>query len=185
MLHCGEAWVSIPASSAQDHLNLVFTGTYEHSIDQKHRLAIPAELRGQIQRAVGTTREAIGLYVTIGADGPGGVALCLYTEEDFQRRAEQLDDSELDAQTLLDYERLLFSLARRVELDKQGRVRLPDNLLRRAGLQNDVVLLGVKDHLEVRDRQTWLDYVDQRLRENPEVLMNPRQAMRRPTAADR
>ncbi|MEX0654084.1 MAG: hypothetical protein WD534_13545 [Phycisphaeraceae bacterium] len=154
---------------------MVFTGTYEHAIDKKNRLAIPADIRGQIQRAVGAAEgDTVYLYVTLGDDQ----ALSLYTEDGFEQRARELDDSELNAGDLLAYERLLFSLARRVELDRQGRVRLPDNLLKQAGLGSEVVLLGVKDHLEVRDRESWNEYVQQMLKSQPQVLMNPRRAMR-------
>lgn len=159
---------------------MVFTGTYEHTIDQKHRLAIPAEIRSTIQRQAGKTRDAaVSLYVTIGFGGPGGNALSLYTEEDFEKRAAQLDDSQLDTRAVLEYEQLYLSIARKVELDKQGRVLLPENLINRAGLKSEVVIIGVKDHLEIRDRQTWLEYVDRRLREEPGILVNPRLVMRR------
>lgn len=154
---------------------MVFTGTYEHTIDSKNRLAIPADLRAQMQREAGATQgDALFVYVTL-----DDRALSLYTEQGFEQRAADLDHSELDAPELLEYERLLFSLARRVEVDRQGRVRLPDNLLSQAGLNAEVVLLGVKDHLEVRDRQSWRDHVTNLLRDRPGVLMNPRQAMRR------
>ncbi|MEX0885272.1 MAG: hypothetical protein WD009_02430 [Phycisphaeraceae bacterium] len=154
---------------------MVFTGTYEHAIDTKNRLAIPSEIRSQIQREVGTLEgEAVPLYVTLGEQR----TLCIYTERDFERRADELDSSQLDAGELLGYERLFFSLARRVELDRQGRVRLPETLLKQTGLGAEVVLLGVKDHLEVHDRQAWTEYVSQVLAEKPEVLMNPRRAMR-------
>ena len=156
---------------------MVFTGTYEHRIDSKNRLAIPAEVRAQVQREAGTGEgEAVYLYVTLGEGG----ALCLYTDQGFEQRARELDNSELEAEQLLAYERLLFSLAQRVEMDKQGRVRLPETLLKRTQLANEVVLLGVKDHLEVRDRKAWQDYVEQMLQQQSGFLMNPRRAMRRP-----
>lgn len=155
---------------------MVFTGTYEHTIDSKNRLAIPSDIRHQIQRQMGAAEgDAIYLYVTLGEDQ----SLSLYTEDGFEQRARELDDSELAPQDLLAYERMLFSLARRVEVDKQGRVRLPDNLLNQTGLASEVVLLGVKDHLEVRDRQSWMDHVQRMLQEKPGMLMNPRRAMRR------
>ncbi|MFW6059025.1 MAG: division/cell wall cluster transcriptional repressor MraZ [Phycisphaeraceae bacterium] len=155
---------------------MVFTGTYEHTIDSKNRLAIPSDIRHQIQRQMGAAEgDAIYLYVTLGEDQ----SLSLYTEEGFEQRARELDNSELAPQDLLDYERMLFSLARRAELDKQGRVRLPENLLKQTGLGSEVVLLGVKDHLEVRDRKSWMDHVQQVLQQQPQMLMNPRRAMRR------
>ena len=156
---------------------LVFTGTYEHSIDSKNRLAIPSEFRAQLQDGAGQPDGSnVALYVTLGE----GQALCLYTTDGFEKRAAELDQSELDAEQLLRYERLMFSLARRVDMDKQGRVRLPEHLLARARLSNEVVLLGVKDHIEIRDRAIWASYVDEILDSQPQILMNPRRAMRRP-----
>lgn len=155
---------------------MVFTGTYEHTIDAKQRVAIPSEVRSQIKRAEGVDAGgSIGLYVTLGDDS----VLCLYTDSGFERRAAELDDSTADADELLEYERLLFSLARRVELDKQGRIRIPETLLEQTQLGSEVVLLGVKDHLEIRDRKAWKAYVDQIRRDRPQLLMNPRRVMRR------
>lgn len=160
---------------------MVFTGTYEHAIDAKNRLAIPSDIRSQIQRSLGVDEaEGVSLYVTPEKKRPGGAgeALALYTEPDFERRATQLDSSERDADPMLDYEEILFSLSKRAEIDKQGRIRLPEHLLKRAGLGSDVVLLGVKDRLVIRDRATWYEYLEQRLAQDPDLLMNPRQAMR-------
>lgn len=156
---------------------MVFTGTYEHSIDAKNRLAIPSEIRVLFQRAAKgrSADSASHVYVTLGE----GQALCLYSEEDFEKRAADLDHSELEPEELLAYERLMYSLARRVDLDKQGRVRLPENLLSLAQLGTDVVLIGVKDHLEIRDRAAWQGHVQQTLAQHPNLLMNPRRAMRR------
>ncbi|QDU35376.1 Transcriptional regulator MraZ [Poriferisphaera corsica] len=159
---------------------MVFTGTYEHSIDAKNRLAIPAPIRAQIQRAAGAGEgDAIALFVIPGELDPEGGSLSIYTESDFEKRAQQLDDSELDADQLLEYERILFSLATRVEIDKQGRVRLPESLIKRANLPSDIVLLGVKDHLEVHSREAWLKRLEERLAQNPALLTNPRRMMRR------
>lgn len=155
---------------------MVFTGTYEHTIDAKKRLAIPSDIRGQVQRATGAGEgDPLVLVVALGEGG----ALRLYTESVFERRAEELERSELDAQELLDYERVFFSLARRIEVDRAGRIRLPDHLLEMAGLGSDVVLLGVKDHLEVRDRGAWQEHVAEVLRSRPSMLMDPRRAMRK------
>ncbi|QQE13417.1 hypothetical protein JD969_08155 [Planctomycetota bacterium] len=160
---------------------MVFTGTYEHSIDAKNRLAIPAPIRAQIQRAAGAGEgDAIALFVIPGELTPEGGSLSVYTESDFEKRAEQLDSSELDADELLEYERILFSLASRVEIDKQGRIRLPETLLKRTNLPTDIVLLGVKDHLEVRSREAWMERLEQKLAQNPALLTNPRRMMRKP-----
>ena len=155
---------------------MVFTGTYEHSIDTKNRLAVPAEVRSQIKRSLKAEKgDAVYLYVTLGSDG----ALCLYTEKGYEQRAEELDNSEMDAEELLEYERMFYSLSKLVEMDKQGRVTMPGDLLTRSGIGTDVVLIGVKDHLEVRDREAWNEHLQQMLKDRPNILMNPRLAMRR------
>jgi MraZ protein len=152
---------------------VLFTGTYEHSIDAKQRLAIPSEVRNRIK----PDRDGEALYAVI---GPGGT-LCLYTERGFEKRAEQLDESEAPPDEVLEYERMFYSLAQRVELDKQGRVRLPEHLLRLTELGNQVVLLGVKDRLEIRDRDQWIAERAEMLK-RPEMWSNPRQWMRRQSA---
>lgn len=149
---------------------MLFVGQYEHSIDAKHRLAIPSEVRQRLD----PQRDGQALYVAI-QQGP---TLCLYTEQDFEKRAEQLDHSERSPEEVLLYEQMFFSLAQRLEIDAQGRVRLPEKLLELAGLKRDVVLLGVKDHLEIHDRDAWQQKMERVLHERPDLLMNPRQAMR-------
>jgi transcriptional regulator MraZ len=156
---------------------LVFTGTHDHTIDKKNRLAIPAEVRAKIRREAGKPKDAdesIFLYVTLGMDE----ALCLYTEKGYDKRAEELDHSEIDTQELIDYETFFYAMTEQVEIDKQGRVTLPSGLLERSGLNSEVVLIGAKDHLEVRDRKTWYEKLSRALKERPEILRNPRLAMR-------
>lgn len=154
---------------------LVFTGTYEHTIDAKQRIAIPAEVRAQLAAEAATRGEPEPLhwFATLG----DGQVLCLYTERDFNRRAAELDQSQLDAEELLEYERLMFSLTRRVEVDKQGRIRLPEQLMSMTTLGSDVVLIGVKDHLEIHDRSTWNEHVKQMLSKQG-MLRNPRRMMK-------
>jgi transcriptional regulator MraZ len=155
---------------------LVFTGTHDHTIDKKNRLAIPAYVRTKIKREAGEPRdwdESIVLYVTLGTDE----ALCLYTEKGYEKRAEELDHSQMDTQALIDYEAIFYAMTQEVEIDKQGRVTLPSDLLERSGLSSEVVLIGVKDHLEIRDRKTWYEKLNNALKDRPEILRNPRLAM--------
>jgi len=155
---------------------LVFTGTYQHAIDAKNRVAIPSEVRSLLARSGEVPPETpVCWYVTLGEEG----SLSLYTESGFEKRAAELDQSELDAEELLDYERFFFSLAQRVEQDKSGRVRLPEQLVEMTDLQSEVVLIGVKDHLEIRDRQRWREQVEAMLKQRAGAVMNPRRAMRK------
>ena len=153
----------------------MFLGESTHSIDAKNRLAIPSDIRTLSHDSGDSSKQQTAYwYVTLGE----GQALCLYTDRGFEQRASELDHSDLDPDQLLAYERILFSLAKRVEMDKQGRVRLPENLLKMTGLSSEVVLIGVKDHLEIRDRQTWYTHLKQVLSVQPQILMNPRRAMK-------
>lgn len=169
------------------HPQVVFTGTFEHTIDAKNRLAIPSEIRSELQSASGSKHitpgnesqppsEAPSLYVYVILGE--GQSLSLYSPEVFEQRADQLDASPADTDELLTYERVLFSLAKRVELDKQGRIVLPENLLQMSKLGKEVVLIGAKDHVEIRDRQVWQEQVRQLLEQNPKLLSNPRRFIR-------
>lgn len=153
---------------------MFFSGSYDHTIDAKSRLAIPAPMRAKIQREAGVGEgEPVYLYVTLDRDK----CLTLYTEKGFERRAAQLESSRLPARELLEYERLFFSTAEQVEIDKQGRVRLPDSLLKWTRLQTEVKVLGVNDRIEVRPRDEWDRQLRDTLEHHPDKLMNPREAM--------
>jgi MraZ protein len=118
-------------------------GEYEHTVDDKNRLTLPARFREAL---------AGGVVVTRGMDG------CLYAYprddwlERFQSRVGGLDPLSREGRKL---QRHFFSGAAEAELDKQGRIMIPAPLLRYAGLQRDVVVAGVHDHLEIWDRETW------------------------------
>lgn len=148
---------------------MLFVGWHELSIDAKQRLAIPAEIRGQLNPQ--TDGEVLFAVIQ---EGP---TLSLYTEAGFAKRAEQLDASPRPPQEVLEYEQMFYSLASRVEIDKQGRVRLPERLLRIAKLDREVVMIGVKDHLQIHDRAAWEAKVADNLANRPELLMNPRRVM--------
>ncbi|MAE67671.1 MAG: hypothetical protein CMJ18_25740 [Phycisphaeraceae bacterium] len=170
---------------------MVFTGTYEHTVDKKNRLSIPADLRVQVQseQARHRARKFADLAVPPDPEAlsappvffilPGeSKALYLYTEKDVEQRAEDLIDSEVETEELLLYERMWFSAARRVELDGAGRITIPGDLRKDVNLESEVVLLGVHDHLEVRNRQDWYDYKKQILTEQPQLMMDPRRMKR-------
>lgn len=155
---------------------MIFTGTYEHTIDAKRRLAIPSEIRSILEREARQAGQEgpLRLYVALGDEG----SLALYTPRVFEKRAAELDHSGLDADQLLEYERYFYSLAVEVVLDAQGRIRLPEHLLKLAKLGTEVVLIGAKDHLEVRDRKSWMEGLERFLASPQRMLMNPRRAMR-------
>ncbi|MCC6579459.1 MAG: hypothetical protein IT440_03400 [Phycisphaeraceae bacterium] len=155
---------------------MVLTGIYEHTIDAKHRLAVPSEVRKQLRSEQGSEdAEEIVLFATL---DQGRQAICLWPRSRFEQRASELDQSQRPASEILPYERMFYAMAAQVEMDKQGRVRLPERLLGQSGLGTEVTVIGVNDHLEVWRREAWDAYMAQMLEQNPWVLMHPREAMR-------
>jgi MraZ protein len=136
---------------------MLLTGTYTRSIDDKLRLAIPKPLRDLLQPGEAET----GLYVAPGTDG----SLAIYTEDAFAKLAEKLANASPTGQDIRDFGRLFYARAQRVEFDRQGRVRIPMELAPLVGLPNasggptEVVLVGVRDHLELWDSQRWREYL--------------------------
>ena len=126
---------------------MLFTGEYEYTIDAKQRLAIPAEIRSRLN----PDRDGLAFYVTAGPND----ALWLWPERTFERMAGAIEASLLPAEEMMEFDEITFPTARRLELDKTGRVRLPKPMLEAAGIQSKVVILGVRDHLELRDPGQW------------------------------
>jgi MraZ protein len=118
-------------------------GEYEHTLDDKNRLTLPAKFRQDF---------AEGIVVTRGMDG----CLFAYTRGDWgslvDRRLSTLDPLSKEGRRM---QRFFFSGAAETELDKQGRVGIPSALLEHAKLGRDVVVAGVHDHLEIWDRAAW------------------------------
>src|SRR4051794_26260257 len=118
-------------------------GEFEHTIDEKNRLTLPARFRKEL---------AEGLVVTRGLDH------CLYAfprdgwEESIRGRLSQLDPLSAETRQM---RRFFYSGAAEAEPDKQGRVMIPSALLKHASLDKNVVVAGVDDHLEIWDAATW------------------------------
>ncbi len=131
---------------------MLLTGTFARAIDEKLRVAIPKPLR----EALGSSAKSV-LYVAPGTDG----SLALYTEESLAALAVRLKQASPNAADVRAFGRLFYARAQAVELDGQGRVRVPAELAELAGLGREAVLVGVNDHLELWDRNRWQQYVAQ------------------------
>jgi MraZ protein len=118
-------------------------GSHEHTIDDKNRLTLPAKYREAFRD---------GLVVTRGLDG----CLYAYRRADWDRLVESrlaaLDPLSQEARRL---QRFFYSGAAEADLDRQGRVMLPAALTEHARLGREVVVAGVRDHLEIWDRELW------------------------------
>jgi MraZ protein len=118
-------------------------GEFEHTIDDKSRLTLPARFRSAF---------ADGIVVTRGMDG----CLFAYTQEAWDDLvATRLAALDLLSQDDRRIQRHFFAGAIEAELDRQGRVGLPAALVQHAGLGREVVVAGVNDHVEIWDREAW------------------------------
>lgn len=129
---------------------MLLTGQYRRSLDDKLRVAVPKPFREALTAAP--------LYLTPGLDG----CLALYPEAEFAALADRLANASPATAPARDYARLFFSQAECLSADKQGRLRLPAELAQWATLQSEIVLVGVRDHLEIWDAAKWDQYVAQR-----------------------
>jgi len=118
-------------------------GEHEHSIDDKNRITLPAKFRAVF---------AAGVVLTRGMDG----CLYAYRSEDWdhliESRLAELDPLSKEGRRM---QRFFFSGAVEAELDKQGRVMIPAALIQHGGLGRNVVIVGMRDRLEIWDSATW------------------------------
>ncbi len=126
---------------------MLLTGTHPRTLDDKKRLALPRRVREQLGNPA-------LLFVT---PGPAS-SLWLFTQECLERQADRLDQAPTGEEGQA-FRRLWFAQTESVDVDKAGRILLPDRLIDLARLTHEVVLIGVRDHLELWDTQRWRDYL--------------------------
>jgi transcriptional regulator MraZ len=124
---------------------LAFRGHYEHSLDAKNRLSVPARYRAPFSGGVVLAKESescVALWTAA-------------THEAIIERA--LAGRNPLTQDYLNVQRFFQSNSFDTELDAAGRVTVPQPLLAHAGIEKEVVVAGVGDHLEVWGRERWLE----------------------------
>lgn len=123
----------------------MFIGEYSHNLDDKGRLAIPVKFRRELVK---------GAVVTRGLDN----CLFLYTKTEWAKLAEKLAALPFSQANSRAFSRLMLAGAMDVEIDKQGRMVLPEYLRQFAGLKKEVVVAGLYSRLELWDSETWSTY---------------------------
>ena len=123
----------------------MFIGEYEHSVDAKGRVIMPAKLREDIGEK---------FIVTKGLDG----CLFAYSKEEwtnFENKIKELPLTNKDARAFV---RFFFSGAVECEIDKQGRTLIPPMLRDYASLNRDLVIIGVSTRVEIWSQEKWDNY---------------------------
>lgn len=123
----------------------MFIGEYQHNIDTKGRLAVPAKFRAILAK---------GAVVTKGLDD----CLFLYPKTEWQKLADKLAALPISKANTRAFARLMLAGAMDVEIDKQGRLLIPDYLRKYAGIKKKVVIAGLYNRLEIWDETKWNKY---------------------------
>ncbi len=125
----------------------MFIGEYQHTIDPKGRVIMPAKFR-----------ESLGekFVVTKGLDH----CLFVYPNEEWAIFEEKLRSLPLTSKDARAFIRFFFAGASECELDKQGRILIQSNLREYAKLEKDLVIIGVSTRVEIWSRTMWDDYND-------------------------
>lgn len=128
-------------------LSILFIGEYQHSLDSKNRIIVPAKLR-----------EGLGnkFVITKGLDG----CLYAYPLEEWKILEDKLKTLPLTNKDARTFVRFFFSGACEVELDKQFRGLIPQNLREYAKIEKDIVSIGVLSRVEIWSKEMWENYND-------------------------
>ncbi|WP_035301804.1 MULTISPECIES: division/cell wall cluster transcriptional repressor MraZ [unclassified Clostridium] len=123
----------------------MFIGEYQHALDPKNRIIVPAKLRDGLGNK---------FVITKGLDG----CLYAYPLEEWEILENKLKTLPLTNKDARAFVRFFFSGACEIELDKQGRGLIPQNLKEYAGIEKDIVSIGVLSRVEIWSREKWNEY---------------------------
>ncbi len=122
-------------------------GEYRHNVDVKGRVSVPSKFREDLGQS---------FVVTKGLDN----CLFIYSKQEwetFENKLKQLPLTNQDARSFI---RFFFAGATECEVDKQGRINIPQNLRDYASIKKDVVIVGVATRAEIWDSEAWDNYTN-------------------------
>lgn len=124
----------------------MFLGTYEPKLDDKGRVILPARFREDLEGGIVLTR---------------GQEHCIYAfpAQEFEQMTVELRRAPLSSKQARDYIRVLLSGAYKEVPDKQGRITLPPDLRKYAGLDRELTVIGAGSRAEIWNSQAWNDYL--------------------------
>jgi len=120
-------------------------GEYQHAIDNKNRIIVPSKFR-----------EALGdkFVITKGLDG----CLYIYDMDEWGLLQEKLKKLPLTSKDARAFVRFFFSGANEVQLDKQGRALIPQNLIEYSKINKEIISIGVMSRIEIWSKERWEEY---------------------------
>jgi MraZ protein len=146
----------------------ILFGEYELTIDDKNRMLVPSEIR----KSMVPERDGEAFFMVVGQNQ----VPWLYPEKFYEALVSQAPADITPGEDLLAFDQVNFALASRMEWDKQGRVLIPEKTLRRTGLNREVTVIGVRDHLELWNRPDWEVRREELLKRSSEIALRAKQA---------
>lgn len=132
--------------------HMPFTDAYHRTIDAKNRIQVPAQFRSEMDPEVHGTAFHL-------CPGERQNTLSLYPQRTFERRAEQLRTEQISGEDSLAFEQMYFSLASKLEMDKQGRVVLPERQLALVNLGEEIVLAGANTRIDIWAKKDYEQFI--------------------------
>lgn len=132
-------------------------------------MLISNKLRNQID----AEEHGSNFYLVLGANG----ILCLYPEKYYEQIVLAVAPNATAPDEAVAFERISFALTSKVELDNQGRLLLNDRLRKRAGLKNNITLIGVRDHIEIWNNDNWEEYLSEHMVQYQKQMSQARQVV--------
>lgn len=132
----------------------MFGGESEHTLDPKNRFCVPKRFQDQLERSESGHLTCV---VTRGFDG----CLFLFSESGFAKVLERLQTQPFVGREQRKMQRLFFSNTYHGQLDSSGRLLVPEKLKKIAGLERDIVCVGVADRAEIWSKNAWESFEDE------------------------
>ncbi len=134
----------------------MFIGEFKHNLDLKGRLAVPVKFRQKLSG---------GAIVTRGLDK----CLFVFSDKEWEVLAQKLIALPLAQANSRAFVRLMFAGAMDVELDKQGRILIPDYLRDYAGLKKETIVAGLYNRFEIWNSESWKEYKNKTESQSDEI----------------
>jgi transcriptional regulator MraZ len=142
-------------------------GNYELTLDEKNRLLVPSDIR-----KAWNPEDSESLVIVPGVNRK----LWLYTEKFYEVMAGQMESELSPEEGNVEYDQLNFAMASRLEMDKQGRVLIPEKLVKKGRLEREVTVVGMRDHVEIWNRSEWSTHEEELENRRAEIAARAKKA---------
>lgn len=125
----------------------MYIGQYIHSVDTKGRVIMPQKFRDTLSKT---------FYITKGIDG----CLFVYDQAEWDNMYSKMKNLKLTSKKAREFSRFIYAPARELEVDKQGRIIIPQNLRDYAAIEKEVAIIGVSSRIEIWDKEKYDNYMN-------------------------